>query len=594
MPIWSSVACTIRPPTTVSVADTTPLALPERHHDRSLGREVDSTGEGEQISDLRSTAKAWAPLRLSVFRWLWLAVLAANIGIWMQTVGAQWLLVSRPGASTLVSLVQTAAALPIVLLAFPAGVLADSFDRRKLLISVQCFAVAVGVALTWLTVAGAMPPALLLTFTAMFGVCAALTVPAYQSLIPELVPREELPSAAALGSISINLARAVGPAVAGLLIARVGVAAVFGVNAAAYLALGLVLVWWRRPATRAAEEPERFVPALRAGSRYIRFSPVVRRILLRSALFVVPAMAIWALLPLIASRRLGLGAGGYGLLLGALGVGAVAAAFMLPRLRASLSANQMLLSASLVYALVTVAVVAVRNTLVVALVLLLAGAAWIVVLSNINATLQLFLPGWVRARGLAVYLMVLFGGQAVGALAWGLIAQRVGLVNAFLAAAVLMAAGAVSIRFWPYRDIKSMDRAPAVFWPEPNVVFRPDPDEGPVLVTVTYTISPARRQPFLDAMQNVRRSRLRSGATRWELYQDGQEPDHFVESFTVASWEEHLRQHSHRLTGADRAFEEEADRYSDPPPQTTHLFPARGTQPPALPSSEVHPSSTPG
>lgn len=567
------------------------LALPTEHHDRSLERQPRSPIDGEQISDLSSTAKAWAPLRLSLFRWLWLAVLAANIGGWMQTVGAQWLLVGRPGASTLVSLVQTAEALPIVLLAFPAGVLADSFDRRKLLISVQCFAVTVGVALTWLTIAGAMPPALLLTFTAMFGVCAALTVPAYQSLIPELVPRAELPAAAALGSISINLARAVGPAVAGVLIAGVGVGAVFGVNAASYLILGLVLVWWRRPAASAAEQPERFIPALRAGSRYIRFSPVVRRILLRSALFVVPAMVIWALLPLIASRRLGLGAGGYGLLLGALGVGAVAAAFALPRLRASLSANQMLLTASLAYAVVTVAIVAVRNAAVVALVLLLAGAAWIVVLSNINATLQLFLPGWVRARGLAVYLMVLFGGQAAGALVWGLVAQRVGLVNAFLFAAVLMALGAASISFWPYRDIKNMDRAPAVYWPEPTLVFDPDPHHGPVLVTVTYTVAPAPRQRFLDAMNNVRRSRLRTGATRWELYQDGQEPDRFVESFTVASWEEHLRQHSDRLTGTDRAFEEEADGYSDPAPRTSHLFPTRGARPPAPPASDEAPSS---
>jgi quinol monooxygenase YgiN len=302
-------------------------------------------------------------------------------------------------------------------------------------------------------------------------------------------------------------------------------------------------------------------------------------------------MAIWALLPLIASRRLGLGAGGYGLLLGALGVGAVAAAFALPRLRASLSANQMLLTASLAYAAVTVAIVAVRNAAVVALVLLTAGAAWIVVLSNINATLQLFLPGWVRARGLAVYLMVLFGGQAAGALVWGLMAQRVGLVNAFPVAAVLMAAGAASISVWPYLDIKSMDRAPAVYWPEPNLVFDPDPHHGPVLVTVTYTVAPARRQRFLNAMQSVRRSRLRTGATRWELYQDGQEPDRFVESFTVASWEEHLRQHTDRLTGTDRAFEEDADRCSDPAPRTSHLFPTRATEPPAPRASEEAPPS---
>ena len=274
----------------------------------------------------------------------------SNIGTWMQTVGAQWFLVGLPGAATLVALVQTADTLPDVLLAFPAGALADAFDRRRLLIILQLLQVAIGTGLTALTLTGHMTPALLLAFTFALGGASAMTLPPYQALIPELVPREQLPSASALGAISINLARAIGPALAGLLIARVGVGVVFGINTLAFLLLIGVLLVWRRPIEAAAQAPERFLPALRAGGRYVRYSPITRRILLRLGLFIVPATAVWALLPLVATRLLHLGSGGYGLLLGALGGGAVAGALLLPRFNSNLTPNGMLAAASAVYA----------------------------------------------------------------------------------------------------------------------------------------------------------------------------------------------------------------------------------------------------
>src|SRR5689334_8217992 len=332
-----------------------------------------------------STVSAWRPLRVTAFRALWLAVLASNIGTWMQTVGAQWLLVGHPNASTLVALVQTANMLPVLLLALPAGVLADTFDRRYLLIGVQLFQVAVGAVLTVLTATGSMPPALLLTLTFVLGAGQALTIPAYQALIPELVPRDQLPSASALGAISTNLARAIGPAIAGLLIARVGIAAVFGLNALTFLGFALVLLVWRPPTEGADGPPERFAAALRAGGRYVRHSPVVRRILLRTGLFIVPASAMWALLPLVASRQLRFGASGYGLLLAALGIGAVAGAVLLPRVRAKLATNQMLTAAGVTYGLALLVVALVRQPVVVVLVLVPAGMAWIGVLSTVNA-----------------------------------------------------------------------------------------------------------------------------------------------------------------------------------------------------------------
>ena len=490
----------------------------------------------------------------------------------MQTVGAQWLLVDQPNAETLVALVQTANMSPVFFLALPAGVFADVFDRRRLLIGVQTAAMLAAGVLAVLTAAGQVRPALLLTFTFLLGCAQTLTVPAWQALIPELVPRDQLPAASALGGISMNLARAVGPALAGLLIARLHVAAVFAVNALSFSLLVLALIAWRRRPVEADDLPERFGAALVAGGRYIRHSRVVRRILLRSLLFVVPGTVVWALLALVATRRLGLGPGGYGLLLAALGAGAVAGAFVLPRLRRLTSTNGILLLASLVYAAVLVVVALVTSPAAVTVALFAAGAAWLAVLANLNATMQLFLPGWVRARGLSTYQIVFIGGQGVAALVWGVLADQFGLVAVFLAAAGLMVAGAASLRWWPLRDIEGMDRGEAMYWPEPHLDFEPDPDDGPVLVTVTYRVPEDRETRFLEAMEAVRRSRRRTGASRWDLYRDGADRHHFVETFVVPSWAEHLRQHGERLTGTDQALEERAYALADGAPEVQHLF----------------------
>ena len=517
------------------------------------------------------TVSTWAPLRIGVFRALWLAVLVSNVAVWMQTVGAQWLLVSQPHASILVALVQTVDYLPDVVFGLVGGVLADTFDRRRLLMAVQAFLVIVGVALAALTFAGQMPPALLLTFTFLIGSASVVTLPAYQSLVPDLVPRNHLHSASALSSISINIARAAGPALAGVVIARAGVAAVFALNAAMYLLFLVVLVAWHPPVRTAPKFPEPFISALRAGGRYVRYAPVVRRILLRSALFLVPASALWALLPLIASRRLALGADGYGLLLGVLGVGAIFGAVILPRLRARMSINALVAASGITYALVLAAVVLIDNTVVVLIALLPAGIAWMAVLSTVNAELQLFLPAWVRARGLSVYQMVLFGAQGFGALMWGVIAAPAGIVPTFLIAAGVMVAGVATMRFWPLIDTTGMDRSTVQYWQEPDLAMDADPEDGPVVVQTGYTVAPEKEEPFLKAMAHVRLSRLRTGATQWGLFRDGETPNRFVELYVVSSWEEHLRQHSDRLTATDQLYEEAAQAFSDRP-ETSHLI----------------------
>jgi MFS family permease len=523
-----------------------------------------------------STAPAsiWAPLRIGVFRVLWLAVLGSQVGTWMQTVGAQWLLVSEPNAGTLVSLVQTASTLPVLLLALPGGVLADSLDRRRLLIRVQLFQVGVGVALTALTLAGVMNPALLLTLTFALGCGMALTNPAYQAVIPELVPRAQIPSAAALGSIGMNLARAVGPAVAGVLLARLGPAVVFGINATTFLIFAVTLFLWRRRPADDAGLPEPFVAALRAGGRYVRHSPIMRRLLLRAAVFILPAVALWALLPLLADRRLGLGAGGYGLLLGALGVGAVIGALLLGRLRAAMSVNAMLAVAGLTYAVVLLVLAWVRIPAVAAVALVPAGTAWMTILSTINAEVQLFLPRWVRARGLAAYQTVFFGGQAFGALIWGFVADWLGLTATMLAAGVITALSAASIRLAPLLPARHLNRDPATFWPEPHLIAHPEPDEGPVVVEVTYAVKPDNEAAFLAEMPALRRSRLRTGAVQWGVFRTGEVSGELVEVYVVPSWDEHLRQHSGRMTGADEVLEQRVRALAEAEPRVVHRLPA--------------------
>ncbi|HEX2774277.1 MAG TPA: MFS transporter [Micromonosporaceae bacterium] len=519
-------------------------------------------------------AAAWAPLRLATYRTLWLALLGANLGTWMQTVGAQWLLVDEPNASTLVAMVQTASMLPILLLALPAGALADALDRRHLLIAVQCFISLIGLMLTVLTATGRMQPALLLTLTFALGAGQALTLPAWAALIPELVPRSHLQSAAALGSINVNVARSVGPAVAGFLVAQTGVAVVFAVNAVSYLIFALALVRWRPGNARAVDVPERFTSALRAGGRYVRHSPVVRRLLLRATLFLVPGSALWALLPVVANRQLNMGAGGYGLLLGALGVGAIIGGLFLPWVRTNLTPGQFLLFSGLVYGGALLVIALVRSVPIVVAALVPAGIAWVTVLSSVNAEMQLFLPGWVRARGLAVYQVVFAGGQAVGSFAWGLLANRSGLVVAHLAAAVVMLLGAVSVRLWPLPDLRKVSREPAVYWPELQLTEEPDPGVGPVLVTVSYRVPPAQQREFLEAMKLVKGSRQRTGATRWGLFREGEAEHRFVEVYQLASWDEHLRQHGGRLTTEDKVAEEKATALVEGKPDVKHLLPA--------------------
>ncbi|CAM5240685.1 MFS transporter [Streptomyces canarius] len=521
-----------------------------------------------------ATDSPWAPLAARVFRALWIAQLVSNVGSWMQTVGAQWLLVGHGAA--LVTLVQTAAGLPVVLLALPAGVVADRFDRRSVLLAAQFAMLAVSGVLAVLAFLDALTPAMLLVLTFLLGCGTALMGPAWQAIQPELVERRRLGQAAALGAVNVNLARAVGPALGGAVVAAAGAGWVFAFNAASYLGIAAVLMAWRRPEPATATLPgnDGLLAALYAGRRYVWNAPGVRRVLLRTVLFIPGGAALWALLPLTASSSLGLGSAGYGVLLAAVGVGAVAGAFALPRVRALLGINGTLAAGAVVFAGVLAVLATVRTPWVVAVALLPAGLAWIGVLSTLNAAVQTRLPGWVRARGLAVYLLVFQGGQALAAPLWGAVADWVGLSACLLIAGAVMLLSAASVRRWPLYDAEGINPTPSDHWPAPPLVFEPGQADGPVLVSVVYRVPAENRAAFTVRMRQVARSRRRTGALSWGLYQDGNDPARFVENYLVSTWAEHRAQHHVRWTDTDRRREEQARELLAPGtgPEVTHAF----------------------
>lgn len=516
---------------------------------------------------------SWAPLRIRTFRVLWLAQLGSNIGTWMQTVAAQWLLVSHAHAAELVSLVQTASLLPVFFLSLPAGVLADIVDRRRLLyVTTVVMALCVG-ALALITGVGLISPGLLLGFTVLIGCGSALTGPAWQAIQPDLVPREQIPSAAALGSITVNGARAVGPALAGFLVAWAGPAPVFALNAVSFLGIAAATFAWREPHSARRYEAEGLGEALVAGLRYLRSAPGVRRVILRSILFAAPASALWALLPVAARQRYHLGASGYGLLLAALGIGAVAGVAVLTWLRTRLAPNLILALSAATFGAATAAL-AFLPVAITGIALVVAGMAWIATLSSLNAAMQVALPGWVRARGMAAYILAFMGAQAIGSLVWGLVAADTSLSIGLGISAALLVAVAATVPLLPvHARTTQLDRTVVTDWPTPTLAFDPDPADGPVLVTIGYQVDPRNTAAFLAAFPDLERARRRTGASRWRLYRDGAAADRYVETFVVASWAEHLRQHDDRWTGSDRDTRTAVRELVTGEPEVRHLFP---------------------
>jgi len=514
------------------------------------------------------SSSAWAPFRSRWFAAMWSAQFVSNIGSWMQTVGAQWLMLTLTSSAAYVALVQTAASLPVMLFAVLAGAVGDLVDRRRFLLIAQAFMLVAAVALGALALAGLVTPWVLLALIFAVGTGAALTAPTWQTLQPELVPPADRAQAISLGSVNQNLARAVGPAIGGLVLAATTAGTVFMINAATFLAVMAVIYRWRSTRPAQTLPREHVGEAIRAGGRYVAASPALRVILVRAALFVFFASSIWALLPLTARSQLHLGSGGYGALLGCVGVGAVVGAVLLPRLRAKLSPDALLSAGSLGLAAVALVLGYVHVTALVAVALAVGGLAWILALSTLNSLYQLTLPGWVKARGMSFYLIVFQGGNAIGSAVLGLTAVRAGLSPTLLIAAVALALGPLAGLRYRFQSIPAGDLLPAGDWPAPALEPSDSPAEGPVMVSVEYWPQDGLRDELLAALQDTRFSRRRTGAVSWRVWQDAAEPGRIVEQFVVASWPEHLRQHE-RVTGRDAERLGKIRAMTDPSHPTT-------------------------
>lgn len=500
-----------------------------------------------------ATGPAWAPLRRPDFRALWIAALASQVGTWVHDVGAAWLMTSLSPSPLWVSLVQTAGTLPLFALALPAGALADVVDRRRLLIAAQLWMAGSAAVLAVLSGAGHATPLTLLALTASLSMAAALGVPAWQATIPELVPRDELGRAVTLNGLIVNLSRTVGPGLGGLLVGLWGPASAFAANALSYLAVVAALVRWRRAPRPGALPPERFWPAIRAGLRYARHAQGFGGVLVRAFAFLFPASALWALLPLFARRELGVSALGYGLLIGCVGLGALAGAALLGWLRAKLSSGALTALAAGAVG-VCLAAISRAHSPAEALPLLAAfGAGWLVMLSTLNTGAQALAAGWARARVLAVYLLAFFGSLSLGSVFWGALAGQGGLSHALWVAGVATLAGTLCVPFFPLLAVEGLDLTPSLHWPDPGL--EPADDREPVLVTIEYRVRPQQRAELLALLEALGRSRRRDGALSWQLIDDPDDPSRVIERFVSESRLAHLRQHQ-RVTEDDRQLQE--------------------------------------
>src|SRR5262245_9171992 len=497
---------------------------------------------------------AWGPLAHPLFRALWIASVVSHIGSYMTDVGQGWLMTTLEPSPLLVALLLTAESLPFFVLGLPAGALADIVDRRRLLMVTQIAMAVVVTTLAIVTLTGVITPWMLLALAVALGTATALNDPAWHSVIPELLPKEQLAAGVTLTGVGINIARTLGPAAGGFLVAAAGPGVVFVLDALSFLGVAAVLATWRRERVPAVLPAERMLGAIRAGLRFARHSDALRRVLLRVFAFMSCGAGIMALMPLLA-RETGHGAVGFGLLLGCFGVGAVTGAALLPRLRARLGADRLIAAGSITFAAVALGAALVRELAVLCPFMMLGGAAWLAVLSTLNVAAQQASPAWVKARALAVYLIVFQAGIAGGSALWGAVASHSGLSVAYSCIAAGLALGAaIAMRS---RLAADADHTPAHHWPDPVVAGEPPLTAGPIMIQVEYSVDAANAAAFTTAMVAVGRNRRRDGAIQWWMFQDTADPSRFVETWIETTWAEHLRNHD-RVSVEHRDIEERA------------------------------------
>jgi|TARA_R100000501_G_scaffold17919_1_gene34925 MFS family permease len=479
----------------------------------------------------------------------------SNLGYVIQSVGAAWLMTEIARSPAMVALVQTSTSLPIMLLALLSGAIADSFDRRRVMLVAQGLMLFVSLALVFLSASDLITPYLLLGFTFLIGCGMALNSPAWQATVGDIVPKPVLPAAVAYNSIAFNVARSGGPAIGGAIVAAAGSAAAFAVNCFSYLPLIAVLLRWKVPPTDEELPPERIGNAVTSGLRYFVMSPHHLVVIARSAIFAISASAVTALMPVIARDIIGGGALIYGLLLGAFGAGAVGGAFASARLRRSLSIERIVAIASLLIA-IGAAGTALSGSLFTAMpALALAGCGWILGMSTLNVTIQLASPRWVVARAISVQQTAIFGGMALGSWLFGIAADNLGIPLALAICAALHLGSIIVGRFLPLPEFEDLNLDPLRRWTTPDTAVPVEARNGPVAVSILYRVAPADVPEFLNEMRQWRRVRRRDGARRWALYRDLADPELWIERYHVSTWLEYVR-HNQRRTHADSGFRE--------------------------------------
>ncbi len=510
---------------------------------------------------------------------MWIATVVANTGTWIYNAAAGWLMTTYDSNPLIVSLVQVATSLPMFLFAMPAGALADIVDKRRFVVLLEIFTTVVSACFALLVTLNLANAASLLLFMFLIGALGALESPAWQAIVPLLVPKTELGAAVAANSVGFNVSRAIGPAFAGIIIGVLGMAAPFWLDAVSNAGVIGVLLWWKPARSRTKALPsERVMAAIGTGFRYARNNLLLRATLGRAAAFFLFASAYWAVLPLIARKQIAGGPELYGLLLAAIGAGAVGGAFALPALKQKFGADRLVAAAAFGTAAALLLFGLARSPFLGIIASLIAGCAWIAGVASLNVSAQLSLPEWVRGRGLAVYGTVFFGTMAMGSAVWGEVATIAGLpLTLFVSAAGAVLTIPLSWR-WKLVANDTLDLTPSMHWPEPVVTGEVETDAGPVMVTVEYRIDLKNRNAFLRALRKLERERKRDGAYAWAVFQDTAVPERFVETFFVEFWLEHLRQHR-RVTNADRILQEVVEGYhTGKEPITTHYVAAEPDQ----------------
>jgi len=539
------------------------LAFRPRH--TRLTDTTENTLKPEGASNL------WRPLRVPIFRNLLIADTVSDIGAFMQSVGAAWLMVSLGAGPIYVALTQTASSLPYFLLALPAGSAGDIVDRRRLVLVTESWMMGVALITAVLTVSGFMSPRLLLVLTFALSAGDAFETPSWRAILPELVSREDLAAASALNGIEFNLARAVGPALAGVVIAAAGVATAFVANSVSFFGVILVVAKWKRPIRKRTTPPETFTGATVAAIRYVHHSPAILTVLVRTGIVMFFSSVLFALLPTLA-RSVSSSAIGYGLLLGCFGAGAIAGALIMQPARAKWSTEVVVSAGVTILGLVIVATSGLHRLSALAPVMLIGGAAWVIFISLINALVQNLAPDWVRARVLAIFILVYQGSFALGSAVWGAVAQRAGIRVALVYAGI-GTIGTTVLALFAKLPSSTEDLSPWNHWRMPAVTEEvgADLEQGPVLVAIEYAVIREHEADFLKAIHQYARIRRRDGAYRWGIFRNTEVADHYLEIFLVNSWAEHLRQHE-RQTQADRELEQRLRSFVATEPEVRHLI----------------------